>query len=150
MHIDAQQWPDYDSNGIHTAWDDFLMRSGRATDFIRAVNRQNRPMVFNWGLPMCNLFVVAAFQAEGVEAWWLRGDRTHARNAFVAREQKKPGGGSPVALFDAQMAEIDRHWLLIERLFGEHPIDGLQADGSQREPADMWKELTARDEKLRD
>ena len=151
MHIDAEHWPNYDSDGIHAAWDVFLSKIGRATDFIRAANRKSRPMIFDWGLPMRDLFVIAAFQAEGMATWWLRGDRDHARKAFIVREQNKPAGsGSPVEFFDAQMHEIDRHWLLIERLFGKQIINGLHADGSQRNPAELWEELTARDERLRD
>lgn len=126
MHIDAEHWPDYDSDGIHAAWDVFLLRTGRATDFIRIVNRQRRPMIFNWGLPMRDLFVVPGFQAEGVQAWWIRGDRMLARKAFAEREQKKPNP-SRIENFDAQMDEVDRHWLLIERLFGGHMINGFPA-----------------------
>lgn len=150
MHIDAEHWSDYESDGIHGAWDEFLMKTGRATDFIRAVSRKGRPMIVNWGLPMHDLFVVAALQAEGVATWWLSGERNHARKAFIEREAKKPEAQRiSVERFDAQMREIDRHWLLIERLFGQHMIEGL-TDGAQRKPKELLEELTARDKRLRD
>jgi hypothetical protein len=151
MHIDAEHWPDYDSDGIHAAWDEFLMKTGRAMDFIRAVSPKARPMIFDWGLPMRELFVVVALQAEGVATWWLCGEGDHARKAFIKREEKKPDNERvPVERFDAQMREIDRHWLLIERLFGDHMINGLEPDGAQRKPAVLWEELRSRDKRLRD
>jgi hypothetical protein len=101
------------------------------------------------GMVRCVPPIVPAFQAEGVPTWWLRGNVAHARGAFIKREQKKLGDGTPVGVFDAQVGEIDRHWLLIERLFGDQMIDGLRADGSQREPAEIWKELIERDKRFK-
>jgi len=125
------------------------MRTGRAGNFVAAINCRGQPMVLNWGLPMEALFVVAALQAEGVRTWWFRGQRDQARKGFIEREQKKPEAQRiPVERFDRQMDQIDRHWLLIERLFGERMIDGLQLDGDQRKPEDLWAEITARDTAL--
>lgn len=144
IHIDAEGGVDFDRAGVHREWDEFLMMSGRAKNFVAAVNRRCKPMVLNWGLPMEDLFVVAALQAERVESWWFRGELGQARRAFIEREEKKPEAKRiPVERFDRQMDQIDRHWLLIERLFGERMVDGLQADGSQRKPEDLWAGITA-------
>jgi hypothetical protein len=42
------------------------------------------------------------------------------------------------------MDQINGHWLLVERLFGGRMIDGLDANGSQRKPEDLWAEITAK------
>ena len=120
LHIDADDWPDYDNSGIHAAWDVFVMQSGRSTDFVRAVNRKQCPIGLDCCLPMEYLFVIPAFQDEGVATWWFYGEKEHARKAFVEREEKKPVGHRiRVECFDTQMYEINRHWRLVERLFGE-------------------------------
>jgi hypothetical protein len=91
IHIDAERnsGVDFDTAGVHPEWDQFLA-SGRARNFVAAVDGQQKPMVLNWGVPMQNLFIVPPLQAEGVEAWWFHGEPTQARNAFIERERKKP------------------------------------------------------------
>lgn len=146
VHIDAEKdyGTDFDHAGVHAEWDDFL-RTGRAAGFVAAVGHLGKSLVLNWGLPSDALFIVPALQAEGVEAWWIHADRSQARTAFVERENKKPEGKRiSVELFDQQMDQIERHWLLIERLFGKRMIEGLKTDGSQRLPEDLWTEITAR------
>ncbi len=140
VHIDAEGGIDFDRAGVHREWDEFL-RTGRADDFIRAIDRSGKRMVLNWGLPMHALFVVAALQAERVDPWWFRGRRDQARKAFIEREREKPEVHRiPLQRFEEQMNEIDRH---IARLFGKRLIDGLHTDGSQRKPEDLWTEIIA-------
>jgi hypothetical protein len=140
IHIDAERagGADFDNAGVHREWDE-LIASGRADNFAAAVRHLGKPIVLNWGFPMHFAFVVTALQAARFSAWWFSADRAQARSAFLKR------GGIPVALFDRQMKEIERQWLLIERLFGENMINGLHSDGSQREPKELWKEITAPD-----
>src|SRR6266516_3055754 len=64
------------------------MRTGRAGNFVAAINCRGQPMVLNWGLPMEALFVVAALQAEGVRTWWFRGQRDQAQRDLLSANRK--------------------------------------------------------------
>jgi len=145
IHIDAEKnnGADFDRLNLHREWDE-LVGVGRAHNFMAAVQRIGRPLVLNWGLPMRFLKVVAALKAEGVEVWWLRADRAQARAAFIEREKKKPEQERiPVECFDRQMDEIEKHWLRTEGLFGKNIVEGLNPDGSQRRPEEIWAEIDA-------
>lgn len=96
-------------------------------------------------MPMNYLFVVTALQPAGIPAWWIGADPDHARKAFVAREAKKPERKRiPVGCFEAQMSEILRQCSLLDRVFGKNMVDGLNADGSQRAPGELWAEIERR------
>ena len=67
----------------------------------------------------------------------LHAQRDQARTAFVSR------GGIDPRCFDSQMNDIEREWLVISLVFGGRIIAGLNGDGSQRKPEDLWSEITA-------
>jgi len=137
VHIDAERdgGIDFDRAGVHNEWND-LISTGRAGTFVRAIGRLPNPVIVNWGFPTRYLYVVSALQAEGVRTWWLHAQRHLARQAFVAR-----GGIAPV-LFDQQMADIERKWLLIASVFGSRVVEGLNSNGSQRTPEELWREIS--------
>jgi predicted kinase len=138
IHIDAERngGADFDGAGIHADWDDLISR-GRADRFATAAERLAKPVLVNWGFPPRYLYVVAALQAAGFAAWWLHAPRETARRAFVHR------GGIEPAAFDSQMANIEREWLLIERVFRPRIVEGLRSDGSQRAPQEIWRDICA-------
>lgn len=77
--------------------------------------------------------------------WWLNADRGRARAAFIAREELKPEAERiRVRCFDRQMDEIELHFAQIKEAFKDNIIAGLQADGSQRPPQDIWTEIKER------
>ena len=146
IHIDAERkhGADFDAAGIHAEWDQFLS-TGRANIFSNAADRTGKRVVLNWGFPLfptSYAFIVPALQTANFSAWWFRGDRIAAKDAFIKR------GGIPIALFEGQMDQIERQDELIKRLFGDQTIEALKPDGSQRQPEDLWQELTARDKRL--
>jgi hypothetical protein len=53
------------------------------------------------------------------------------------------GKGPHPKFFDPQMDDIERHWLLLTSVFGKHMLTGLNPDGSQRKPEEMWAEMTS-------
>ncbi|MBI5821134.1 MAG: hypothetical protein HZA88_19360 [Verrucomicrobia bacterium] len=136
-HVDAEKngGADLDAVGIHREWD-LAINTGRAEDLTKKIATLSKPVVLNWGFPMCYLYFVRALQVAGIETWWIRADPTLAREAFVKR------GKIDVKCFDNQMSDIIRHLLLIEFLFDDHIIGGLNADGSQRHPEVIWNEMT--------
>ncbi|MBI4479231.1 MAG: hypothetical protein HY651_04325 [Acidobacteria bacterium] len=136
LHIDTEIYggSDFDRAGIHAEWND-LIATKQATNFLRAVSLLKKPIVIDWGFPTGFLYVVAALQAEGVEAWWFHGERTQARAAFVAR------GGIDPECFDRQMDDIEREWQRIALVFGKHVLAGLHANGIQRQPEELWSEI---------
>jgi hypothetical protein len=136
LHIDAevQNGTDFDKVDAHREWDE-LINTGHAKGFLDAVERLVKPVVLNWGLPTRYLYVVAVLQEQGFQAWWLHGDRSQARTAFLAR------GGIDVRCFDTQMNDIEREWSLIKLVFGSRIVSGLKTDGSQRRPQDLWSEI---------
>lgn len=140
IHIDAEMdgGRDFDLVGIHDQWNS-LIETGRAADFLKAVNRLPKLVVIDWGFPTRCLYVVTALQAEGVQAWWFQAERDQARAAFVAR------GGIDPRSFDTQMDDIQREWLLIALVFGENVIQGFHSDGSQRTPEEVWSEICGRE-----
>jgi hypothetical protein len=145
VHLDVEKegGADLDRTNLHQEWD-ALLKTGNAENFITAAERLNRPLVVNWGFPMRYLKAVTALQEIGVELWWLRADRGKARTAFVEREKKKPKQERiPVQCFDRQMDEIEQQRSEIERLFGRNMVNGLNLDGSQRHPSEMWAEIRA-------
>ena len=138
VHIDAERdnGIDFDRAGLRPEWHE-LVEAGRAASFVAAAGRLAMPVVVDWGFPTPFLYVVAALEAEGVHAWWLHAQREQARTAFIAR------GGIDPRCFDSQMDNIEREWLLIAQVFGSRIIAGLNRDGSQRKPEDLWSEITA-------
>ena len=136
VHIDAEVagGTDFDQVGIHSEWNDLIL-TGSATKFANSIQRLSRPVVVNWGFPTRYLYVVSALQAEGFRAWWFQASKDLARRAFVMR-----GGISPEC-FDRQMADIEREWLLIKSVFQLRIVEGLCADGSQRTPQEIWREI---------
>lgn len=138
VHIDAERMggTDFDRVGVHHEWNE-LISTGRAARFVKAIRRLPNPVVVNWGFPTRYLYVVSALQAEGVDTWWLRGDRNLARRAFVER------GGIDPAAFDHQMADVEREWFLIAAVFGRCIVEGLRPDGSQRAPREIWRDICA-------
>jgi hypothetical protein len=133
VHIDAEKngGADFDREGLHGAWDN-LIRTGSADELLRAMNHLKKVTVLNWGMPMSTLFVVTALQKQGVEAWWINGDAVLARNAFIARENKKPQKDRiSVRSFDGQMREIARYLSLVERvkvIFSRYPAEENSAE----------------------
>jgi hypothetical protein len=142
IHIDAEVdgGIDFDRVGIHRDWNN-VIATGHAEAFRVAVDELSHPIVINWGFPVQYLYVVRALQAVGFIAWWVGGDRKAAREAYGKRYLA--GRGFHPANFDPQMVAIEQHWLLIESVFGARIISGLAADGSQRQPAEMWAEIEA-------
>ena len=144
VHIDAEKehGADLDRTNLHREWDE-LLGTGKANKFMAAAERLKRPLVLNWGFPMRYLMAVTALQEAGVELWWLHADRDQARTAFIEREEKKPEHERiPVECFDRQMDEIEQHWSEIEHIFGTNMVDGLKPDGSQRDPPELWAEIS--------
>ena len=137
LHIDAERdgGSDFDQAGVHNEWDQ-LMSTGLANTFVKAIRSLSKPVIVNWGFPTRYLYVVSALQAEGVRIWWFHARRHLARQAFVAR-----GGIDPVC-FDQQMDNIEREWLLIASVFGSHVVEGLNSDGSQRTPEELWLKIS--------
>lgn len=142
IHIDAEVdgGIDFDRLGIHAEWNDVLA-TGRAGAFGTAVQALNQPVVINWGFPVEYLYVVSALRAAAFDAWWIGGDRRHARDAYVKRSLD--GGGPHPSNFDPQMDAIERHWLLIESVFNHRIVTGLAPDGSHRHPSEIWAEIEA-------
>ena len=138
LHIDAERnnGSNFDTADAHREWDE-LVATGRARSFLGAIARLSKPVVVNWGFPTRCLYVVAALQEEGVQAWWFKADRAQARAAFEKR------GGLDVRCFDRQMNDIDREWSSIKSVFGRQMVSGLHPDGSQRRPEDLWSEINA-------
>jgi hypothetical protein len=141
LHIDAERdrGADFDRAGVHEDWQD-LLATGRARRFLAAINELHRPVIVNWGFPTRFLYVVVGLQAEGVHTWWFKAETEAARRAFVER-----GGIDPV-LFDRQMADINREWLLIKFVFGPRIVEALRHDGTQRRPEELWSEISAREQ----
>ena len=138
LHIDAERdkGADFDRVGVHDEWDE-LISTGRATKFVKAIGRLRHPVIVNWGFPTRYLYVVSALQADGVRTWWFHAERYLARQAFVAR------GGIDPAYFDRQMVDIEREWLLIVSVVRPRIVQGLNPDGSQRTPEELWREISA-------
>jgi hypothetical protein len=136
LHIDAERdnGAAFDGLGVHVAWNDLIL-SGRAPSFLAAINRLRRPVIVNWGFPTRYLYVVTALQAEGVHAWWFNADTEAARRAFVLR------CGIDPALFDYQMADVTREWLLIDLVFRPRIVQAFHADGRQRQPEELWADM---------
>ena len=144
IHIDAEKngGIDFDRANLHREWNE-LVTTGRADNFMAAAQRLGKPIVLNWGLPMKFLRVAGILQAAGVGVWWLRADRAQARTTFIERESKRPEQKRiPIECFDRQMDEIEQHWSEIEHIFGTNMVDGLKPDGSQRDPAELWAEIS--------
>lgn len=133
LHVDAERngGTDFDVGDLHQAWDE-LIATGRAERFVAAADQLHKPVVVNWGFPVCYLYVVSALKSAGVEAWWLHAERSAARAAFIAR------GGIDPCFFEKQMDDIERQWLLLLTVFGSKIVPGLRADGSQRTPDELW------------
>jgi hypothetical protein len=143
VHIDAEkkQGADLDRVNLHGEWNE-LLETGNGNNFMAAAQRLKRPLVLNWGLRMKFLGVVTALQELGVEVWWLHADRDQARTALIEREKQKPEDERiPVECFDRQMDDIEQHWPEIERAFGKNTVRGLNRDGSQRTPDELWTEI---------
>lgn len=136
VHIDAEKdaGSDFDRAGVRDEWKE-LVATGRAHNFVAAVGGVGKRFIINWGFPTRFLYVVSALQVAGVRAWWLHGDRAHARKAFMTR------GGIDLLCFERQMDDIAREWSLIASVFGPHIVEGLDANGSQRTPEDIWSEI---------
>ena len=136
-HVDAEKnnGADLDAVGIRHEWN-LTISTGRAEDLTKKIAALSKPVVLNWGFPMCYLYFVKALQVADIETWWIQTDPPLARKAFIER------GGIDVKYFDKQMSDIVRHSLLLEFLFGDHVVEGLKADGTQRHPKDLWNEMT--------
>ncbi len=140
IHLDAERndGTDFDHFAIHDAWND-LYDTGRADGFLAAIESLDKPVVIDWGFPPDALYIVNALRTVGVAVWWIDGDRQHAKAAFEYRYQNHEGP-SPEA-FDPQMDRIEKHWLLIEYVFAGHIVSGLNPDGTQRRPSEMWNDM---------
>jgi hypothetical protein len=93
---------------------------------------------------------VLPLKHEGVDAWWFTGEREAARGAFVEREEKRPEAERiPPGVFDQQMDQIERQGQIIELLFRGRIIEGLDSNGRQRKPEELWEEMTSRSEGLK-
>jgi hypothetical protein len=114
-----------------------VIATGRADVFASAADRLGKCVVVIWGFPTCYLYVVTALQSAGVEAWWIHADRSLARAAFTAR------GGVDLRFFEKQMDDIEREWLLISSVFGSKVVPGLNVDGTQRTPEELWADMAA-------
>jgi hypothetical protein len=42
------------------------------------------------------------------------------------------------------MDDIERDWSRIESVFGGRMVEGLRADGSQRAPEEIWRDMSSR------
>lgn len=138
-HVDAEKnhGADLDALGIHHEWD-LALSTGRAEALGEKVAKLPNPVLLNWGFPMSCLYFVRALQVAGIETWWIRADPALARKAFIER------GGIDVKCFDKQMGDIERHSHLLEFVFGDHIVDGLRNDGTQRHPEELWHEISER------
>lgn len=138
LHIDAERenGADFDRSGLRPEWN-CLINTGRATALVTAAVRKNLKLALNWGFPTRFLYVASALQAEGVTCWWLHARRDIARRAFVQR------GGINSQLYDDQMDDIEREWLLISSVFNGRIITALCEDGTQRVPGELWSDIRA-------
>ncbi len=114
VHINAEKDDgiDFDVAGVHDEWEQ-LVTTGRAETFVAALRGIDRPLVLTWGFPVQFLYVVHALSVAGMEPWWIRGDRRHARTAYVERHLR--GEGPHPANFDPQM-KSDRAALVTGRV----------------------------------
>jgi len=140
LHINAEKDDgiDFDSAGIHVAWNQ-LVRSGKPDSFADVLARIMQPVVITWGFPVEYLYVVKALQHVGIATWWIAGNPVHARAAYVRRYLA--GHGPHPSNFDPQMEAIEREWFLIESVFQPRTLIGLNPDGSQRSPEELWAEM---------
>jgi hypothetical protein len=143
IHIDAERKNGIELKeaGIYDEWTELVV-IGKAKSFLAAIDRLKRPLILDWGFPVQLAFVLAVLQAEGFIAWWIGADRAMARKVFVKR------GDIPVEAFDNYMREVERQWALVVRLFGERMICGLNANGKQRPPTEMWNEMLEKEARL--
>jgi hypothetical protein len=139
IHIDAEKnhGSDLDAAGIHDEWN-LALQSGRADGFARKIQELTKPVILNWGFPVSYLYFVRALQVAGIDTWWIHAESAPARSAFLKR------GGIPLSCFDRQMSEIEKHWFLMELVFEGRIIRGLNDEGSQRLPKDLWQEMKSR------
>jgi hypothetical protein len=139
IHVDAEKnhGSDLDKAGIHDEWD-LALKSGRADELAEKIQGLTKPVVLNWGFPPSYLYFVRALQVAGIDTWWIHAKRDLARDAFSKR------CGIDLRCFDRQMGEIERHWLLLELVFDNRTIEGLDDEGKQRHPQDLWQEIRSR------
>jgi hypothetical protein len=137
-HIDAERdgGIDFDRLRVHEVWDQ-LIATGQAHTFVAALEKLGKPVVLDWGFPVSCLYVARSLQSQGFVTWWLHGDREQARQAFLAR------GGIDVLCFDHQMDDIEREWPAIRGVFGMRIVEGLRPNGSQRNPGEIWADISA-------
>lgn len=140
LHLDAELPDDagFHALGVHGRWGE-AFQSGRSEGFVSALDALTKPVVMTWGFPPHCLFMVKSLIVAGMKAWWLSGDTSHARAAYVRRYN----GGDPrhPSNFDRQLAAVDQQWLLIASVFGEHVVPGLSQNGQQRHPREIWEEM---------
>jgi hypothetical protein len=136
-HIDAERnWdPGLVATGFKAEWDSIFQHRD-AQIFAEMLRRLSRPAVVNWGFPTQFLHLAAALKLAGFQLVWLTGDRDQARAAFVRR------GGIDPRCFDRQMDAIERDWPHIARVFEGCIVQGLNPDGSQRHPEEIWHDIT--------
>ncbi len=138
LHVDAEvgDGSGLDELGIHTEWDRAI--GGDAGSLLRRLGQFDRPVVLNWGFPPHLLSGVKALAQSGIEPWWIDGKVAQARSAFKKRKTGR------IEDFEAQIVAIKSDRSKIEAVFSGRVIQGLNADGSQRHPRDLWAEISKR------
>src|SRR6266550_4458377 len=111
--------------------------------FISGVPATGKTWLSSWLADTQGYVHIDAEKEHGADLDRTNVDRDQARTAFIEREEKKPEHERiPVECFDRQMDEIEQHWSEIEHIFGTNMVDGLKPDGSQRDPPELWAEIS--------
>ena len=51
--------------------------------------------------------------------------------------------GIDVGRFEKQMDDIERDWSQISSVFGSNVVQGLNPDGTQRTPDEIWRDISS-------
>lgn len=134
LHLDVENDASVIASGLANVVAPFRQH-GDTERLLDALERLDRPVVFNWGFPPEYLHIVEEFEEVGFELWWLDADHARARQKFIER------GEVPVKYFDIQVAAITDRWNAITELFDPNLVDVLDAAGARLGPEEIWQRI---------
>jgi hypothetical protein len=124
LHLDVERPGVLTEAGLQAEWDAIFRKNHDTGALVAALRGRGSRVVIDWGFPPCWLTVINALQAQGVDAWWLDGDRHSSRRAFLAR-----GTGS-LGDYEAQMTAISEGWADIAATFRDKVIRTIESGPS--------------------
>jgi hypothetical protein len=120
---------------LEVAWRQILP-GGDVSVFVQQLTSWSAQVAVEFGFPIHVIHLIEELRDGGMDLWWLDGDR---RKALEQWRITRPGQGDDA--WQAQVSSLDAERGRIRRLYGDHVVTTLGADGFLLDEAGIWRQM---------